>query len=455
MDQRSADVVVVGAGLSGLHAARALRRRGLAAVVLEASGRVGGRVRHEALGERWPGVGVEAGGQWLGPNHRLAHGLADELGLQTFATYAKGKNLFEWRGGLRRYGGTVPWLGALGSADVAQAVLRMDRMAATVPPEAPWLAPRAREWDSQTVWSWVQRNARTRLGRAFFALACEAVWAADPADVSLLHFLAYQRANDGLVALISTEGGAQERRVVGGSQGLADGLAAQLGDAVVLGAPVRALEQDDRGVVARTDDLEVRAARAIVAVPPAMAARIRYAPALPAERDQLTQRLPMGSVVKCHAVYDEPFWRDAGLSGQATSDIGPVKVVFDNSPPQGRPGVLVAFYEGLHARRATAWGPQERRRRTLEGLARFFGPRALAAEHYTDTAWTEEEHVRGCYGAFAPPGALTSCGPALRTPVGRLHWAGTESAVRGTGYMEGALEAGARAAREVAGAIGA
>jgi len=327
--ERSTTVVVVGAGLSGLSAARVLRAQGVDVVVLEARDRVGGRTLNHPIGD---GKVVEVGGQWVGPGQERIQSLIKELGLETFDTYGTGKNLFEHGDRLSSYRGAIPRVNPLALVDVQLAMTRLGRMVRTVPTDEPWKAPKATLWDSETVASWTRRHMRTRLGRSLIGLACEAVWAADPADVSLLHFLAYCNSADGLESLISTDGGAQQSRVVGGSQQIAVAMAEELGDIVILGEPVRRIAYGDELIVSG-DSITVRAAQAIFAISPALAGRFIYEPALPASRDQLTQRIPNGSVIKCMAIYDEPFWRDAGLSGQLTSDRGPVKVVFDNSPP--------------------------------------------------------------------------------------------------------------------------
>jgi monoamine oxidase len=197
----------------------------------------------------------------------------------------------------------------------------------------------------------------------------------------------------------------------------------------------------------------VRAGRAIVAIPPTLAGRTAYDPPLPAARDQLTQRMPQGTVIKTMAIYDRPFWRDDGLSGGAASDTGPAKVVFDNSPPDGSPGVLLGFLEGDHARRLGRLAADERRGLVLEGHARLFGPQAAQPERFVERSWAEEEWTRGCYGCYMPPGAWTSYGHALRAPIGPLHWAGAETAEVWCGYMDGAVSSGERAAREVLAAV--
>lgn len=446
-EQRKCDVVIVGAGFSGLAAARRLAERGYEPLVLEARERVGGRTLNiEASG----GQVAELGGQWVGPTQHRVLKLLAELGLETYPTFDDGDKLFEFRGGLRRYTGAVPRLSPVVLADIAQAQLRLDRMARAVPLDAPWTAARAQRWDGETFGSWLRRNVRTAGARAFCTLVCEAVWAVSPADVSLLHFLFYVHSAGGLDRLVSTDDGAQKWRVRGGTQGIAQRLADALGEQVELGTPVRRIMQDGSGVTVTSDRLEVRAARAIVAVPPTLSVRVAYDPPLPGLRDQLCQRYAQGSVIKCLAVYPEPFWRRDGLSGQVTSADGPVKVCFDSSPPDGSPGVLLGFLEGNQARALGAAPPERRREAVLRCFARFFGPRAAEPERYLERAWAEEEWTRGCYAGYLPPGAWTAHGRVLREPVGRIHWAGSETATVWNGYLDGALSAGERAAEEVA-----
>lgn len=448
---RSCDVVVVGAGLAGLAAARELIAAERSVVVLEARDRVGGRVLGHPIGD---GEVVELGGQWVGPGQLEVNEWVRELGLELFHTHDEGFNQFEFRGSLSRYRGSIPRINPLVLADVGRAQARLDRMARQVPLDAPWTAARALEWDSMTFAGWIERSVRTRAARSFFQIMCEGVWAVHPADISLLHLLFYIHSGGGVDSLISTREGAQEQRIVGGSQLIAERAAEPLGDRLVLDAPVRRIAQDGESVTVTADGVEVSAARAIVAVPPTLAGRIEYSPALPGHRDQLTQRLPQGSVIKCMALYPEPFWRARDLSGLVTSDTGPVKVTFDNSPPGGRPGVLLGFLEGVQARQLGRVSAEERRRAVLDCFVRFFGPEAGEPYDYVDLDWSEEPYSRGCYAGFLPPGVWTSFGEAMHAPCGRIHWAGTETATLWSGYMDGAIGSGKRAAGEVLGAEG-
>jgi len=471
-EQIEADVAVVGAGLAGLVAAREIAAAGARPVVLEARERVGGRLLNEEIGD---GKVVEVGGQWIGPTQDRIAALAAELGVGTFPAHDEGRHLIEVSGKVTSYSGAITdarvslardlsrAISPLALADLEQARARLDRMAQRVPLEEPWMAPKAAEWDGQTFATWVRRNTRTAAARDLFELATEAVWAAEPADVSLLHVLFYIHSGSGFNSLLGTGGGAQQDRFHGGSQRLALLMAEQLGPEVVhLGAPVGRIEHGERGVVlhagrlinplgeqiAQQADVIVSARRAIVAIPPTLAGRIAYDPPLPAQRDQLTQRMPQGTVIKTMAIYERPFWREEGLSGQATSDAGPARVVFDNSPPDGSPGVLLGFLEGRLARQWGARPATERREAILAGHARLFGPRATRPERFVERVWAEEEWTRGCYGCLMTTGGWTEYGRALRRPVGPLHWAGAETATVWNGYMDGAVQSGERAAAE-------
>jgi monoamine oxidase len=441
-----ADVVVVGAGLAGLAAARELSARGASVVVVEARDRVGGRVHNHDIGE---GKVVEVGGQWIGPTQDRLAALAAEFGVETFPTYGQGDNVMEYGGSLRRYSGAMARINPLVLVDVERAQRRLNRLARSVPLRAPWEAPNAAKLDGQTLATWMRRNLATKPGRTLLELGVEAVWAAQPEDMSLLHVLFYIHSAGSLEVLFGTEGGAQQDRFVGGSQLIPIRMAEQLGeDRLVLGAPVRRIEHSQDGVTVHADGAVLRGRRAIVAVAPTLAGRIAYDPPLPGYRDQLTQRMPLGTVAKCMAIYDEPFWRAEGLSGQGTSDRGPVRLTFDNSPRDGSPGVLLGFLEGRRARDLGRLPERERRTAVIDCFTRLFGPRARAPDAYVERLWAEEEWTRGCYGCHMPTGAWTNYGPALHPPLGPLHWAGAEYAHVWNGYMDGAVRSGEHAARD-------
>src|SRR5918997_3243470 len=444
---RDADLVVIGAGLAGLSAARAAAAASASVLVVGARERVGGRVLNEPIGD---GNVVEVGAQWIGPTQDRLAALARELGVDTFPTHATGENVIEFGGRLRRYRGTIPRINPLVLLDVERAQRRLNRLARRVPLDAPWEAPNAAALDGQTAATWLRRNLATKPGRMLLELGIEAVWAAQPEDMSLLHVLFYIHSAGSLEMLFDTDGGAQQDRFVGGSQRIPLLMAQSLGrERLILGAPVRMIRRGEHGVTVEADGAVVRARRAVLAIAPTLAGRIAYDPPLPGFRDQLTQRMPLGTVAKCMAIYSEPFWRAEGLSGGATSDTGPVRLTFDNSPPDGSPGVLLGFLEGRHARELGRLRPEERRTAVIDCFTRFFGPRAAKPDDYVERLWAEEEWTRGCYGGHMPTGAWTNYGPALHAPIGPFHWAGAEYAQVWNGYMDGAVRSGEATAAEV------
>jgi monoamine oxidase len=442
-----ADVIVVGAGLAGLTATRELRAAGWTVRLLEARERVGGRLKGYSLGG---GQVADLGGEYFGDKSTAIAETARSVGVTAFRTYDEGQRLTFVNGRRFAYTGLVPLrMGPATLADIGQAVLKIEHLARTVPPHAPWTAPNARKLDSQTFWSWCRRNVATSTARAFLTMVTEAAYCAHPAELSLLHVLYYANASGGFRYLLEVSRGIQRYRFEGGAYSIPQKLAAQLPDEVRLGAVVRRIEQRPDSVVISGPGFEAQGRWCVVAVPLTLAGRITYAPALPGYRDQLTQRMPAGAAMKCLAIYDEPFWRADGLSGQVTSSSGPFRVAFDTSPPDGTPGVMSAFVTGTAARAMTLLSPAERRTAVLEGLTRALGPRAAKPADFVEQNWLDEEFTRGCYHGFGPPGVYTSYGPALRAPIGRIHWAGTETGVHQMGSMGGAIDSGQRVAREL------
>ena len=450
--ERSVDVLVVGAGLAGLTAARDIEAAGRSVLVLEARERVGGRVVSRDIGG---GKIVEMGGQWAGPTQDRLLALAAELGVDTFPTYDTGKKVLHFSGKRGTYAGVIPRINPLVLADIGRAQARLESLARKVPTDEPWTAVRAEQWDGQTFGTWARRNTISRGARALLALGAEAVFAAEPGDLSLLHVLFYTHSAGSFQSLIATTGGAQQERFVGGSALIAERLADRLGAATLkLGAAVSKIEVTVGKVIASTSVGQFDGRRVIVTAPPLLAGRIEYEPPLPSRREQLTQRVPMGSVIKCQAMYDEPFWRADGLSGQATGDGEGSRLVFDNSPPDGSPGVLVAFLEGDEARRLGRDSAQARRAAVLGSLARYFGARAASPRDYLELDWQQERWTGGCYGTLFGPNVWTRYGHALTAPAGPIHWAGAETSQVWCGYMDGAVRSGEKAAAVVLAELG-
>ncbi|WJR34207.1 flavin monoamine oxidase family protein [Mycobacteroides immunogenum] len=440
----SADVIVVGAGLSGLCAARELVRNGVDTLVLEARNRVGGRmVRQPVIGGGW----VDLGGQWIGPTHSNILALADSLHINRFDSYQAGRSVIGYSNTVSTITGCFPPAEPLPSiptgdiAEVSRIWGEFRQLAATLDVQQPWLTPRASTLDSQTVTSWLDNATSSK-----FARFCIRHWVlnqegGDPSAVSLLFALTcYAKA---------PEEDLPEHWLFEGAAGqIPERIARELGNRILLQQPVHRIEQDDPGVTLITNGGQYRTSYVIVATPPHLAGAIDYDPPLPADRTQFTQRAPMGSTVKCAAIYQRAWWRARDLNGSSMSD-RTVLATADSSPPSGEPGILTAFITGPPAI-SLANKPENLRKDTvLADLAAYFGDEALDPVQYIETNWPGEKWTGGAYNAVLAPSTLTTYGPSMTRPVGRIYWAGTEMAQQWTGYFEGAVQAGQFAARTI------
>jgi monoamine oxidase len=455
--KRTADVIVVGGGFAGLTAARALVKAGKSVYVVEARDRVGGRVwNHELAG----GEVSERGGTFVGPTQDHVLKLMDDYGIGKFDTYDTGENVYVNNGQRQTFSDTSPTGSAPTDAgllaDLALIVTRLDQMATEVPVDAPWRAASAADYDGQTLESWVKANAANPDFMRLTAAATRPIFGAEPREISLLFTLFYIASSGNethpgtFERNFNTRQGGQQWRVDGGSQSIAFRMAAaELKKRIFLGHPVSRIAQGAGRVRVECDGLTLHGKRAIVAVPPALAGRIDYSPILEFQRDQLTQRLGMGALTKVAAVYETPFWRDKGLTGQILNTGGLVSATFDDSPPSGKPGVIFGFVGGDRCRQYAALSPADRKSRVLAELAEALGPEALKATDFFDTTWAAEQWTRGCPVGIAGPGVLLAYGDRLRAPQGLIHWAGTETSAYWNGYMDGAVRSGERAAKEV------
>ncbi|MCG7581526.1 FAD-dependent oxidoreductase [Mycolicibacterium sp. OfavD-34-C] len=443
-----ADVVIVGAGISGLIAARTVLAAGLTPVVLEADDRVGGRIlTQDAL----PGLPVELGAQWIGDTHHRMFALAAELGVPTYPQYDDGETSYDLAGSgvLRQSEFHSRFAGEL--AELEKVFRLLDELAAEVPPEAPWLAPAAAEWDSVTAGAWYDGQGLSPVARTLLEICTVGILAVPTVEVSFLHLLfTIQTCGVTSELFAEAEGGAQTTRFVGGTGEIPRRLADLVAEHLVLQAPVQLIEHGaDQVTVTCRGGLVARGRRVIVTLSPTLAGRIMYDPPLPGVRDQLTQRLPNASAMKAFFIYDEPFWRADGLNGQLISDVGPARMSNDTCLPGDDHGVILLFLEGEQARTYGRLPQDERRAALTAELVRHFGDKAARPECYVDGEWADRQWTRGCYNANCGPLVWTTFGQALAAPIGAIHWAGTDTATQWSAYMEGAVEAGERAARAV------
>jgi monoamine oxidase len=449
MERLQTDYCVVGAGFAGLAAARRLQDRGKSVALVEARDRVGGRVWNRTAAD---GSVASVGGTWLGKRQDRMFELCRELGMDVYPQYDQGDTVMHLDGVNRRYRG-IPKVDLFALASLGLAFWRLDRMVKRLPIDESWKARGAKVLDSQTLGAWLgsRWNVPSATAQKLIRTTMTTLFCVDPDEVSLLGSLVLARGGGSFEYYVDSAI-TETHLVDGGAPELAVRLAAKLGDALQLSSPVRLIRQRSAGVEVVSDRLTVDARRVIVATPPLLASRIEYDPVLPAAQTQLLRRMLSGSIVRGITIYDEPFWRNDGLSGMSVAPDLPIPVALDQSPRSEKPGILSSYMFGPQAVRAAALDPAERRDVWLRALAARYGSKALSPRAHLETDWAAQEWSLGGMIAHFAPGVLTNYGHALREPAGRIHWAGSEYATEMHGLMEGAVRSGESAADQVVGA---
>lgn len=442
------DAIVVGAGFSGLNAALALRSHGKNVLVLEARDRVGGRTKHGQIA----GLDIDLGGMWLAPSQTRLKTLADQLHVERYPTFLTGKSVLAMAGKQALVDGE-DFTQLLSLREKIQAYLllrKLNQLMSSLNNTDPWNSPNASELDSLSVEAWLCKATSSERLRALIRVICASVFCAETPQVSLLFFLVYLKGGGGLETMISADtGGGQNLLFHGGVHQIARAMAQDLGENLRLNEPVHSIDTSGPITLVNTHSAQYKAKRAIVAVPPTLMNKISFNPPLPSAQTALHNRVNMGSVIKFWVAYPTPFWREQGFNGSIVRDDKPASPCFDVSPPNSPLGLIAGFFEADHAVHVGDSSKEQRRKHVIDMLTEHFGEQALNPLDYIDEDWTKEEWSKGCYGAFAPPGVMSHYGHWMSTPHHTIHWAGTETATEWAGYIEGALQAGERAAQEV------
>lgn len=452
MSQITRDVVIIGAGAAGLSAAHELRKAGRTVAVLEARDRVGGRLWTQEI----DGAMLEVGGQWVSPDQEALVELIDELGLETYSRYREGESVYIGRDGeLTRFSGDAFPVAEHTQQVMAELVEKLDAMVAQVDPDRPWETPGARELDEISFEAWLAQHTDDQEAIDNIALfVAGAMLTKPPHAFSTLQAL-LMAASAGSYSHLVDADFILDKRVVGGLQQVPLALAERFSEDIFLGRPVRSLQWSDEGVVARTDDMVVQAKTAIVALAPVLYPRISFDPPLPRRQQQMHQHLSMGFVIKVHAVYDRPFWREHGLSGTAFSPYEVSHEAYDNTNHGDERGTLVGFVSDRVADDVFRLSAAERKEKILESLSHYFGPEAKNPVVYYESDWGAEEWTRGAYAASFDLGGLHRYGADLRTAVGPIHFACSDLAGAGYQHVDGAIRMGRLVATQIIAGVGA
>jgi len=451
--------VVVGAGLAGLAAALELRAAGVETVVVEAGGRIGGRVR--TVRDRFVGgQHVESGAEWVDTDH---HRVLARLRRYGGELEGPGQRF----SALRRY---LHLDGALLDPDEVRRVApdlddrlgeledRLHRIADGIAdPAAPERHPHAAHHDARSLADLASDLGLRGTAALFARRNSQGEFAAEPHDVSSL-FAAQQRAQmraaEGAVDAESMSGtSVAAHRVRGGLDLVARGMAAELdaagGEALRLRSEVTAVAWGEGGAVVHVGDATgvhpLPADHVVLACSLVALRRVRFEPALPPPLAQAVAELGYGTVTKTALQFASRSWP----SGHVNTDRPSQRVYEPTVDQPGEHGILMAYTGGAGGLDLAARAEDQRLALVLDDL-RSIAPGLGEPTGGFSRAWSAHARFGGSYAVYRP-GQVTAFWQVLRRPCGPLHLAGEHTATW-TGYLEGALESGERAAAEIVGA---
>lgn len=445
------DVVIVGAGPSGLTAAHELKKAGLTVAVIEARNRVGGRTWSNVIDGAW----LEIGGQWVSPDQTGLIGLLEELGLETYSRYREGESVYIGPDGVsHRYTGEMFPVSEATEAEMNKLIDQLDQLAAQMDPAAPWNHPQARELDIISFHHWLREQSNDEEACNNIGLFIAGGMLTKPSHAFSALQAVFMAASAGSFSNLVDDNFILDKRVVGGMQGVSLALAEKLGDDVVLSSPARTVrwqENDgDYQVTLISDQATVHAKRLIMAVPPNLYSRVSFDPPLPRRQHQMHQHQSLGLVIKVHAVYERPFWREDGLSGTGFSASSLVQEVYDNTNHSDPRGTLVGFVSDEKADYAFTLTAEQRQKEITDSLAEFLGDQAKNPVVYYESDWGSEEWTRGAYAASYDLGGLHRYGADQLAPVGPIHWSCSDLAGEGYQHVDGAVRMGKATATTLA-----
>ena len=461
MSEEIFDVLIIGGGLSGLAAGNYLFDHNTKNfLVLEARDRVGGRT----CTVDYKGHSVDVGGAYVGPFQNRILRLAREFNIRTHRVNSKGKNVLTLSNGSRsEYRGTIPTsLGVFTLLDINYLLCRTQELSEQISNLAPWSNEElSSKYDDMTVEDWLQTLGETEEAKDVYRVAARTILCVEPSEVSMFAWLSYISNGLGIMRLCEVENGAQERKFSGGSQQISNRLRQKLGsDRVLLNHPVKHVEWSSTSDLVRitcTNNRVFASRHVIIALAPSLYKTIQFEPELPAKKQEATERMYMGSIIKTITVFKRAYWREKGYSGSVLNtsrDTLPVIFSYDNTSDEDHFYSIMGFIVADSSRKWAKQTREERRQAICEQYAQAFQCNELLTncEEYIEQNWSAEQYSGGCYTDIMPKNVLSSLREQLSTSCGdrgQLLFAGTELATRFSGYMDGAVQAGERAAFDV------